>query len=65
MENFEQCEELTNDVGLALDEADHAANLPDTRHSADEIFYRARRHLRESPLLHIHVLLLCFLNHYT
>lgn len=65
MENFEQCEELTNDMGLALDEADHAANLPDTRHSADEIFYRVRRHLRESPLLHIPVLLLYFLNHYT
>lgn len=65
MENFEQCEEPTNDMGLALDEADHAANLPDTRHSADEIFYLVRRHLRESPLLHIPVLLLCFLNHYT
>lgn len=63
--NFEQCEELTNDVGLALDEADHTANLPDTRHSADEIFYWVRRHLRESPLLHIPVLLLYFLNHYT
>ena len=51
MENFEQCEELTNDVELALDEADRAADLSDTRYSADEVFGRVRRRIRERKAL--------------
>ena len=43
--SLEQYEELTNDVELALDEADRAADLSDTRYSADEVFSRARNPL--------------------
>lgn len=32
---------------LALDEADRAADLSDTRYSADEVFGRVRRRIRE------------------
>ena len=39
--SMEQYEEL------ALDEADRAAGLSDTRYSADEVFGRVRRHIRE------------------
>ena len=49
--SLEQYEELTNDVELALDEADRAADLSDTRHSADEVFSRARRRIRERKAL--------------
>ena len=47
----EQYEELTNDVELALDEADRAADLSDTRYSADEVFSRVRRRIRERKAL--------------
>ena len=49
--SLEQYEELTNDVELALDEADRAADLSDTRHSADEVFGRVRRRIRERKAL--------------
>lgn len=39
--SMEQYEEL------ALDEADRAADLSDTRYSADEVFSRVRRRIRE------------------
>ena len=47
----EQYEALTNDVELALDEADHAADLSDTRYSAGEVFGRVRRRIRERKAL--------------
>ena len=49
--SLEQYEELTNDVELALDEADRAAALSDTRYSADEVFGRVRRRIRERKAL--------------
>ena len=49
--SLEQYEELTNDVELALDEADRAADLSDTRYSADEVFGRVRRRIRERKAL--------------
>lgn len=49
--SLEQYEELTNDVELALDEADRAADLSDTRYSADEVFSRVRRRIRERKAL--------------
>ena len=38
--SLEQYEALTNDVELALDEADRAADLSDTRYSAAAGFFR-------------------------
>lgn len=49
--SLEQYEALTNDVELALEEADRAADLSDTRHSAQEIFGRVRRRIRERKVL--------------
>ena len=49
--SLEQYEQLTNDVELALDEADRAADLSDTRYSADEVFGRVRRRIRERKAL--------------
>ena len=49
--SLEQYEALTNDVELALDEADHAADLSDTRYSAGEVFGRVRRRIRERKAL--------------
>ena len=49
--SLEQYEALTNDVDLALDEADHAADLSDTRYSAGEVFGRVRRRIRERKAL--------------
>ena len=49
--SLEQYEELTNDVGLALDEADRAAGLSDARYSVDEVFGRVRRRIRERKAL--------------
>ena len=43
--SMEQYEEL------ALDEADRAADLSDTRYSADEVFSRVRRRIRERKAL--------------
>ena len=45
--SLEHYEELTNDVELALDEADRAADLSDTRYSSEEVFDRVRRRIRE------------------
>ena len=53
--SLEQYEELTNDVELALDEANRAAALSDTRYSADEVF--GREH--QSPYYHIQIRNLC------
>lgn len=41
--SLEQYAELTDRVELALDEADRAAALSDTRYTADEVFSRVRR----------------------
>ena len=49
--SLEQYETLTNDVELALEEADQAADLSDTRHSAQEVFGRVRRRIRERKVL--------------
>lgn len=49
--SLEQYEALTNDVELALEEADQAADLSDTRHSAQEVFGRVRRRIRERKVL--------------
>ena len=49
--SLEQYEALTNDVELALEEADRAADLSDTRHSAQEVFGRVRRRIRERKVL--------------
>ena len=38
--SLEQYSQLTDDVELALDEADRAADLSDTRYSADAVFGR-------------------------
>ena len=45
--SLEQYEELTNGVELALDEADRAADFSNTRYSADDVFGRVRRRIRE------------------
>ncbi len=44
--SLEQYSALTDEVELALDEADRAATLSDARHSAEEVFGRARRRIR-------------------
>lgn len=40
--SLEQYAALTDDVELALDEADRAAQLSDTRYSGEEVFSRVR-----------------------
>ena len=42
-----QYAELTDDVEFALDEADCAAELSNTRFTAEEVFGRVRRRIRE------------------
>ena len=49
--SLEQYEELTNYVELALDEADRAADLSDTRYSAGEVFGRVRRRIHKRKAL--------------
>ena len=49
--SLEQYEELTNYVELALDEANRAADLSDTRYSAGEVFGRVRRRIHERKAL--------------
>ena len=49
--SLEKYAELTNGVELALDEADRAADLSDTRYSADDVFGRVRRRIREQKAL--------------
>lgn len=45
--SLEQYSALTDDVELALDEADKAASLTDERRSGDEVFGRVRRRIHE------------------
>ncbi len=45
--SIEQYEDLTNDIELALDEADRLAELSDTRYSGQEVFDRIRRRIRD------------------
>lgn len=49
--SLEQYSALTDDVELALDEADQAASLSDTRYSGEEVFGRVRRRIREREAL--------------
>lgn len=42
--SLEQYAALTDDVELALDEADRAADMDDTRYTEDEVFGRIRRY---------------------
>ena len=49
--SLEQYAELTDDVEIALDEADKAASLSDLRYSGEEVFNRARRRVRERKAL--------------
>ena len=49
--SLEQYAALTDDVELALDEADKAAELSDVRYSGKEVFSRARRRIRERKAL--------------
>lgn len=49
--SLEQYSALTDDVELALDEADQAAVLSDTRYSGEEVFGRVRRRIREREAL--------------
>lgn len=49
--SLEQYAALTDDVELALDEADKAAELSDVRCSGDEVFGRVRGRIRERKAL--------------
>lgn len=49
--SLEQYAALTDDVELALDEADKAAELSDVRYSGDEVFGRVRGRVRERKAL--------------
>ena len=49
--SLEQYAALTDDVELALDEADKAAELSDARYSGDEVFGRVRGRIRERKAL--------------
>ena len=49
--SLEQYAALTDDVELALDEADKAAELSDVRYSGDEVFGRVRGRIRERKAL--------------
>ena len=44
--SLEQYAMLTDDVEYALDEADRAAQLSDTRYSGEEVFSRVRGRIR-------------------
>ncbi len=49
--SLEQYSALTDEVELALDEADRAAALSDARYTGEEVFTRARRRAREQKAL--------------
>ena len=49
--SLEQYAALTDDVELALDEADKAAELSDVRYSGQEVFNRVRGRIRERKAL--------------
>lgn len=45
--SLKQYAHLTDGVELALDEADKAADLSDTRYSGEEVFSRVRRRIHD------------------
>lgn len=45
--SLEQYAQLTDDVEIALNEADKAASLSDLRYSGEEVFSRVRGRIRE------------------
>lgn len=49
--SLEQYAALTDDIELALDEADKAADLSDLRYSGQELFSRVRGRIRERKAL--------------
>jgi len=49
--SLEQYAALTDDVELALDEADKAAELSDARYTGQEVFSRIRGRIRERKAL--------------
>lgn len=49
--SLEQYAALTDDIELKLDEADLAAELDEERCTVEEVFSRARRHIREQKAL--------------
>lgn len=49
--SLEQYAALTDDIELALDEADKAADLSDLRYSGQEVFSRLRGRIRERKAL--------------
>lgn len=49
--SLEQYAALTDNVELALDEADKAADLSDLRYSGQEVFSRVRGRIRERKAL--------------
>lgn len=49
--SLEQYAALTDDIELALDEADKAADLSDLRYSGQEVFSRVRGRIRERKAL--------------
>ena len=49
--SLEQYAALTDDVELALDEADKAADLSDLRYSGQKVFSRVRGRIRERKAL--------------
>ena len=49
--SLEQYAALTDDIELALDEADKAADLSDLRYSGQEVFNRVRGRIRERKAL--------------
>lgn len=49
--SLEQYASLTDNVELALDEADKAADLSDLRYSGQEVFSRVRGRIRERKAL--------------
>lgn len=49
--SLEQYAALTDDVELALDEADKAADMDDTRYTENEVFGRIRGRLHERKAL--------------
>lgn len=49
--SLEQYAELTDDIELALDEADKAASLSDKRYSGEEVFCRVRGRIHDRKAL--------------
>lgn len=49
--SLEQYAALTDDIELALDEADKAADMSDLRYSGQEVFSRVRGRIRERKAL--------------